>query len=123
MAKDYSSMMDLGIVHFMAYPVIRDDNPELTLESLKKIAVDDFFQLAEVRPSEHAEVTQGMKDIASNSKLGLGVGAQPLLLLNKLSLNRRLTRLSRANPNPIPNPKPTLHRALLLRRPPRSCRI
>ncbi len=87
MANDWTNMMDLGIVHFMAYPVIRDDNPELTLESLKKIALDDFFQLAEVRPSEHAEVTEGMKAIAQNSKLGLGVGAQPLLLLNKLSLN------------------------------------
>jgi sugar phosphate isomerase/epimerase len=87
MANDYSTMMDLGLIHFMAYPVIRDDNPELTLETLKKIAVDDFFQLAEVRPSEHAEVNEGMKAIAANSKLGLGVGAQPLLLLNKLSVN------------------------------------
>lgn len=87
MANDWSTMMDLGIVHCMAFPVIRDDNPELILESLKKIALDDFFQIAEVRPSQHPQVTEGMKAIAANSGLKLGVGAQPLLLLNKLDIN------------------------------------
>jgi len=87
MANDWTSMMDLGIVHFMAYPVIKDDDPDLILESLRKIALDDFFQLAEVRPSQHAEVTEGMKAIAQNANLGLGIGAQPLLLLGKLDIN------------------------------------
>jgi len=87
MANDWSSMMDLGIVHFMAYPVIKDDDPDLILDSLKRIALDDFFQIAEVRPSQHAQVTEGMKAIATNSKLKLGIGAQPLLLLGKLDIN------------------------------------
>jgi len=87
MPRNWRNMMDLGIVHFMAYPVIKDDNPALILESLRKIALDDFFTLAEIRPSQHAEVTEGIKAIAANSKLGIGIGAQPLLLLGKLSVN------------------------------------
>jgi sugar phosphate isomerase/epimerase len=79
--------MDLGLVHFMAYPVIKDDNPELVLESLRAVAQDEFFNVVEVRRSQHEGLHQQIKAICDQSGLKIGVGAQPGLLLGKLSLN------------------------------------
>jgi sugar phosphate isomerase/epimerase len=85
MAEDWRKLMDLGIIHFMAFPIIRDEGP--ILPTAAKIAQDDFFDVLEVRRSEHPEVMAGLRQIAEQSKLKLGLGAQPGLLLNKLSLN------------------------------------
>jgi sugar phosphate isomerase/epimerase len=85
--RHWRDMMDLGIVHFMAYPVIQDDDPEMILDTARKIAADDFFQVMEVRPSQHQEVIDGLKDIAISSHIKLGVGAQPPLLINKHNIN------------------------------------
>jgi len=85
--KHWRDMMDLGIVHFMAWPIIRDDNPSMILATAKQIAEDDFFDVLEVRRSEHPEVMEGLKAIAATSKLKLGLGAQPPLLLGKLDIN------------------------------------
>ena len=49
--RHWRDMMDLGIVHFMAYPIIRDEDPKAILDSAWKIANDDFFQVLEVRPA------------------------------------------------------------------------
>ena len=85
MDKDWRTMMDVGIVHFMAFPIIKDEGP--IVESAAQIAADDFFDVLEVRRSEHREVTEGLKRVAEASGLQYGIGAQPGLLLNKLSLN------------------------------------
>lgn len=85
--RHWRDMMDLGIVHFMAYPVIRDEDPEMILDTARRIAQDDFFQVIEVRPSQHQEVIDGLKSMAMTSHIKIGVGAQPPLLINKLNLN------------------------------------
>lgn len=87
MDKHWTELMDLGLVHFMAYPIIKDDDPDLTVQTAEAIALDDFFSVLEVRRSEHAGVHQKLRQIADVSRLNLGVGGQPGLLLNKLSLN------------------------------------
>lgn len=85
--RHWRDMMDLGIVHFMAYPIIKDDDPKAILDSAWKIANDDFFQVLEVRPSQHQEVIDGLKQMAITSHIKLGVGAQPPLLINKFDIN------------------------------------
>lgn len=85
--RHWRDMMDLGIVHFMAYPVIQDDDPQMILDTAKKIAEDDFFQVIEVRPTQHEEVLEGLKSIAMTSHIKIGVGAQPPLLINKFDIN------------------------------------
>jgi len=86
MDTDWRTMMDLGLVHFMAWPeLIKDQGP--IVETAAQIAADDFFGVLEVRRSEDPEVTKALKQVAAVSGLNLGVGAQPGLLLNKLSLN------------------------------------
>lgn len=87
MTESWRQTMDLGLVHFMAYPVIKDDNPELVLESLRAVAQDEFFNVVEVRRSQHEGLHQQIKAICDQSGLQIGVGAQPGLLINKLSLN------------------------------------
>lgn len=87
MDKHWTELMDLGIVHFMIYPVIKDDDPELTLQTAETIARDEFFNVLEVRRSEHPGVHERLRAIAEVSGLNLGVGGQPGFLLGKLSLN------------------------------------
>jgi len=87
MDKHWTELMDLGLVHFMAYPVIKDDNPDLTLQTAEAVARDDFFNVLEVRRSRHDGVHARLREIAEVSGLSLGVGGQPGLLLGKLSLN------------------------------------
>jgi sugar phosphate isomerase/epimerase len=87
MDKHWTELMDLGLVHFMAYPIIKDDDPDLIVQSAEAIARDDFFNVLEVRRSEHEGVHEKLRHIAEVSGLNLGVGGQPGLLLNKLSLN------------------------------------
>jgi sugar phosphate isomerase/epimerase len=69
----------------MAYPVMRDEGP--ILESAEAVARDDFFNVLEVRRSEQPGVHEGLRRIADVSGISLGIGAQPCLLIAKLSLN------------------------------------
>ncbi|MGD8237482.1 MAG: TIM barrel protein [Armatimonadota bacterium] len=86
MERDWRSMMDLGLVHFMAWPqIITDEGP--IVETAAEIAADEFFSVLEVRRSMQPEVVAGLKRVGEVSGLRLGVGAQPGLLLNKLDLN------------------------------------
>ncbi|MFQ6098875.1 MAG: TIM barrel protein, partial [Armatimonadota bacterium] len=85
MDKDWRNMMDVGLVHFMAFPIIKDEGP--IIESAQQIASDDFFDVLEVRRSDRPEVTAGLKRVADESGILLGVGGQPGLLLGGLSLN------------------------------------
>ncbi len=87
MERHWTELMDIGIVHFMIYPVIKDDNPELTIQTAETIAKDPFFNVLEVRRSEYPGVHEKLAEIAEVSGLNIGIGAQPGLLLNKLSLN------------------------------------
>jgi sugar phosphate isomerase/epimerase len=87
MTESWRQTMSLGLVHFMAYPVIKDDNPELILSSVEAIAKDDFFDVIEIRPSAHEGMHAKIKAICDQSGMQIGIGAQPLLLIGKLSLN------------------------------------
>ncbi len=86
MDKHWRSMMDLGLVHFMAWPeLIKDEGP--IVETAGRIAEDDFFGVLEVRRSEDPKIAPQLRRISEISGLRMGVGAQPGLLLGKLSLN------------------------------------
>ncbi|MEN6305136.1 MAG: TIM barrel protein, partial [Armatimonadia bacterium] len=88
MTESWLQTMDLGLVHFMAYPAVgKDDNPDLILSTVKALAEDDFFGVVEVRPSKLPGVHAQIKAICDQSGVKIGVGAQPLLLGKKLSLN------------------------------------
>ena len=76
---------DIGIVTFMAYPIIKGVGP--VEESLSALANDDYFQLLEVTHIEDPAVLQKCKQIIEQKGKQVGFGAQPTLLINKLNLN------------------------------------
>jgi len=78
--------MKVGLIHFMAYPqVIRGDGP--ILETLQKIAEDDFFTAVEVSWIKDEKVRNKAKKLLEVSHLTVAYGAQPRLLINNLNLN------------------------------------
>jgi len=78
--------MKLGIVHFMAYPeVMKGEGP--VLETLTKIAQDDFFSAVEVTLIKDSAQRERARDLLAAAHLTAAYGAQPRLLINKLDLN------------------------------------
>ena len=70
----------------MAYPqVMKGEGP--IIETLQKIAEDDFFTAVEVSWIKDAKVRQKAKKLLEVSHLTVAYGAQPRLLVKKLNLN------------------------------------
>ena len=86
MQESMYKFMKVGLIHFMAYPqVMRGDGP--ILETLQKIAEDDFFTAVEVSWIKDKKVREKAKKLLEMSHLTVAYGAQPRLLINNLNLN------------------------------------
>ena len=86
MQESMYKFMKVGLIHFMAYPqVMRGDGP--ILETLHKIAEDDFFTAVEVSWIKDEKVRNKAKKLLEVSHLTVAYGAQPRLLINNLNLN------------------------------------
>lgn len=86
MNNSIKQYMDVGIVHFMAYPAtIKGEGP--ILETVKTIAVDDYFDAIEVTWMKDPEVRAKAAKMINDSKLKLRYGAQPRLLTTGLNPN------------------------------------
>lgn len=78
--------MKVGLIHFMAYPqTMKGEGP--ILETLQKIAEDDFFTAVEVSRIKDVKVREKAKKLLEVSHLTVAFGAQPCLLVKKLNLN------------------------------------
>jgi len=78
--------MDVGLIHFMAYPsTIRGEGP--ILETVRAIAEDDYFTLIEITWIKDDEVRKQVKDLLNTAAVKIAYGAQPALLTQKLNLN------------------------------------
>lgn len=76
----------IGLIHFMAYPqVIKGDGP--VVETLRKILVDDYFDLVEVTRVNDPGTAREVASMLKQSHISVAFGAQPVLLINKLNLN------------------------------------
>jgi sugar phosphate isomerase/epimerase len=85
MKEPWQAYMQLGIVHFMAFGgIIKGDGP--IIETARRIAHDDFFEVLEVGLVTDPAVLSELKNLARASGLALGVGGQPGLLTKKLNL-------------------------------------
>lgn len=84
--RSIKEFMDVGIVHFMAYPqTIRGEGP--VLETIKKIAVDDYFDAIEITWIKDDETRSKAAELLKTSKLEVRYGAQPRLLTTGLNPN------------------------------------
>ncbi len=80
------SHMQVGIVHFMAYPeCMHGEGP--IYDTLVKVVEDDFFSAVEITWIRDPEERRRVKALLATSHMTVGYGAQPCLLSQKLSLN------------------------------------
>ncbi|MFA6508362.1 MAG: sugar phosphate isomerase/epimerase [Treponemataceae bacterium] len=86
MNEPMSQYMKVGLIHFMAYPnVIKGEGP--IEETLKKIALDEFFEAVEMTWVKDPAVRKNVKKIIDVSHLVLAYGAQPRLLTTAQNIN------------------------------------
>jgi len=84
--KSWYEFMKVGIIHFMIFPsTMKGEGP--IVETISKIANDDFFTAIEISWIKDDKVREEAKNVLEVSGLTVGYGAQPVLLSQKLSLN------------------------------------
>jgi len=86
MQESVYKFMKVGLLHFMAYPEVSKGKGPI-LETLQKIAEDDFFTAVEVSWIKSDEIREKAKKMLKESHLTVTYGAQPRLLIKKLDLN------------------------------------
>lgn len=76
----------IGLIHFMAYPsTIRGEGP--IEETIRKIAVDDYFDAVEVTWIKDGETRKRVKKMLDSSHLTVAYGGQPRLLTTGQNIN------------------------------------
>lgn len=86
MIESMYKFMKVGLIHFMAYPsTMKGEGP--ILETIKKIAVDDYFNAIEISWIKDAEVRKIAKKMLDTSHMTVAYGGQPRLLTTGLNIN------------------------------------
>jgi sugar phosphate isomerase/epimerase len=76
----------VGLIHFMAYPsTIKGEGP--IEETIRKIAIDDYFDAIEISWIKDADVRQRVKKMLDSSHLTVAYGGQPRLLTTGQNIN------------------------------------
>src|SRR5512138_3836226 len=77
--------MRLGIVHFKAFPEVEFGGSGSMVETLRKIAEDDFFTAVEIGPSRDVRVRHQVRQLLEVSHLTVCYATQPTVLGGKLN--------------------------------------
>lgn len=78
--------MQVGLVHFMAYPsTMKGEGP--ILETIRKIATDEYFSAIEITTIKDLQERKTVKKILETSHMRIAYGAQPRLLTGGLNIN------------------------------------
>lgn len=86
MNESLHKYMKVGLVHFMAYPAtIKGEGP--VLETVRKIALDDYFTAIEITTVKDKEERKKVKQILDSAHMTVGFGAQPRLLTTGMNIN------------------------------------
>ncbi len=86
MRESMHKYFNVGLIHFMAYPAtIKGEGP--VLETMKKIAVDDYFDAIEITWVKDDATRAEAKKLLETSHLKVCYGAQPRLLTTGLNAN------------------------------------
>lgn len=86
MNESMRKYMKVGLIHFMAFPeVIKGEGP--VAETFRKIAQDDYFDVAEITWIKDAAARKSVKKMIDTSHLEVAFGGQPLLLTTGLNIN------------------------------------
>lgn len=86
MQESMRKYMKVGLIHFMAYPtVIKGEGP--IEETFRKIATDDYFEVAEITWIKDSAVRKNVKKMIDTSHIEVAYGGQPRLLTTGLNIN------------------------------------
>jgi len=86
MTESIHKYMQVGLIQFMAYPsTIRGEGP--ILETVKRIASDDYFTAIELTQIQDDAVRKEVKKILNTANMAIAFGAQPMLLTRGLNIN------------------------------------
>lgn len=86
MNESMRKYMKVGLIHFMAYPeVMKGEGP--IEETLKKIALDDYFDAVEIAWIKDDETRKRAKKILDTAHMTVAYGASPRLLTTGLNIN------------------------------------
>lgn len=84
--KHWDAYCSLSLVHFLAFPECQaGDGP--ILETVERVADDDFFSAIELSRVNDATVRQQVARLIAQTHLQVGFGAQPIILGGKLNPN------------------------------------
>ncbi|MBC7217005.1 MAG: TIM barrel protein [Candidatus Caldatribacterium sp.] len=75
----------MGLVHFMAYP--QASSRDAVLQTVTEVLTDEFFQAIEVSALLDLELLEEIGKLCKVARVELLLGAQPLVLSQKLNLN------------------------------------
>ncbi len=98
MVESIKKYMKVGLIHFMAYPsTIKGEGP--IEETVRKIAVDDYFDAIEITWIKDPQVRANVKKMLDTSHLTVAYGGQPRMLttgsnINSLDESKRLEALA-----------------------------
>jgi len=86
MQESMRKYMKVGLIHFMAYPtVIKGEGP--IEETFRKIAADDYFEVAEITWIKDPAVRKNVKKMIDTAHIEVVYGGQPRLLTTGLNIN------------------------------------
>lgn len=86
MIESIHKYVKIGLIHFMAYPsTIKGEGP--IMETIRKIAIDDYFDAVEITWIKDAETRKQVKKMFDTSHLTVAYGAQPRLLTTGQNIN------------------------------------
>ena len=86
MNENMRKYMKVGIVHFMAYPEVQTGYGPIE-ETVKKIAVDDYFEAIEVTWIKDALARKNVKNIVESSHLELFYAGMPPQKITGININ------------------------------------
>ena len=81
--ENWASLVDLSIVHFMAYPETGAGSGPI-VETVSRILSDDFFSMIEVTHINEPAVRKEVAGLIETAHARVAFGAQPCILREKL---------------------------------------
>ncbi len=87
MRESIHKYFKVGLIAFMAYPTMMKGEDPNTLDHIKKIAYDDYFDAIEVNWIRDAETRAKAAKVLDEAHMTVCYGAQPRLLTTGLNPN------------------------------------
>lgn len=86
MNESLHKYMQVGLVHFMAFPAtIKGEGP--VVETIRKLAVDEYFSAIEITTIKDPEARETVRKMLATSHMTIAYGAQPRLLTTGMNIN------------------------------------